>query len=70
MPAPPRADFAFEIDFQRGVGPASRVFSATHDFIRACEALDAELIQSIDSSIETVLVQKVSAEFIVIPYFF
>jgi hypothetical protein len=56
MPAPPRADFAFEIDFQRGVGPASRVFSATHDFIRACEALDAELIQSIDSSIETVLV--------------
>lgn len=55
-PAPPRADFAFEIDFQRGVGPASRVFSATHDFIKACEALDAELVQSIDSSIETVLI--------------
>lgn len=55
-PTPPAADFAFEIDFKRGVGPASRVFAATHDFIRACEALDAELVQSIDSSIETVLV--------------
>lgn len=55
-PVPPKADFGFEIDFQRGVGPASRVFAATHDFIRACEALDDELVQSIDSSIETVLV--------------
>ncbi|MCW5731579.1 MAG: hypothetical protein KIT20_12535 [Alphaproteobacteria bacterium] len=55
-PEPPKADFAFEIDFQRGVGPASRVFSATHEFIKACERLDAELIQSIDSNIETVLV--------------
>lgn len=56
LPAPPRADFGFEIDFQKGVGPASRVFSATHDFIKACEALDDELVQSIDSNIETVLV--------------
>ncbi len=56
MPKPPKADFAFEIDFQRGVGPASRVFSATHEFIKACEALDAELVQSIDASIETVLI--------------
>ena len=55
-PAPPRADFGFEIDFQRGVGPASRVFTATHDFIKACEALDKELVRSIDSSIQTVLV--------------
>lgn len=55
-PLPPKADFAFEIDFVRGVGPASRVFAATHDFIRACEVLDAELVQAIDSSIETVLV--------------
>lgn len=55
-PAPPKADFGFEIDFQRGVGPASRVFSATHDFIKTCEALDAELVQLIDSSIETILV--------------
>lgn len=56
MPAPPKADFAFEIDFAKGVGPASRVFAATHEFIKACEALDAELVQAIDSSIETVLV--------------
>ena len=56
MPAPPRADFAFEIDFAKGIGPASRVFAATHEFIKACETLDAELVQSIDSSIETVLV--------------
>lgn len=55
-PKPPRADFGFEIDFQRGVGPASRVFTATHDFIKACEALDKELVRSIDSSIETILV--------------
>lgn len=55
-PPEPKADFAFEIDFMRGVGPASRVFSATHEFIRACEALDAELVQSIDASIEAVLV--------------
>lgn len=55
-PAAPRADFGFEIDFQRGVGPASRVFTATRDFIKVCEALDHELVRSIDSSIETVLV--------------
>lgn len=55
-PRAPRADFGFEIDFQRGVGPASRVFTATRDFIKVCEALDDELIRSIDSNIETVLV--------------
>ena len=54
-PAPPRADFAFEIDFNKNEGSASRVFAATHDFIKACEALDAELVQSIDASIETVM---------------
>ena len=30
-PEPPEADFAFYIDFKRGEGSASRVFSATHD---------------------------------------
>lgn len=55
-PEPPQADFAFEIDFVRGVGPASRVFEATHGFIKACEALDADLVKSIDSNIQTVLV--------------
>lgn len=55
-PSTPRADFAFYIDFERGKGSASRVFSATHAFIKACERLDRELITSIDSSIETVMV--------------
>lgn len=55
-PTPPQADFAFSIDFERGVGSASRVFAATHDFIKACERLDKELVQAIDSSIETVMV--------------
>jgi hypothetical protein len=55
-PRPPQADFAFEIDFARGVGPASRVFTATADFIKACENIDSELVKSIDNSIETVLV--------------
>lgn len=55
-PSPPKADFAFEIDFKKGKGSASRVFAATHDFIRACEKLDAELVQSIDANIETIMV--------------
>ncbi|MGB3931256.1 MAG: hypothetical protein WBL20_20125 [Sphingobium sp.] len=55
-PAPPRADFAFTIDFKKGEGSASRVFAATHDFIKACERLDAELVQSIDANIETVMI--------------
>lgn len=55
-PAAPDADFAFKIDFQRGVGPASRVFLATHEFIRACQRLDEELVDAIDTSIETVMV--------------
>jgi hypothetical protein len=55
-PRPPEADFAFKIDFKRGEGPASRVFLAINDFIRGCERLDRELLQSIDSNIETVMV--------------
>lgn len=54
-PQPPKADFAFEIDFKKGEGSASRVFAATTDFIRACERLDAELVQAIDANIETVM---------------
>ena len=54
-PVAPEADFAFEIDFQRGEGSASRVFAATYDFIKACERIDRELASAIDSNIETVL---------------
>src|SRR5579863_530025 len=55
-PEPPAADFAFEIDFKRGEGSASRVFLAINDFIRGCERLDSELVQAIDNNIETVMV--------------
>ncbi|QAY96267.1 hypothetical protein CWB41_11440 [Methylovirgula ligni] len=55
-PEPPSADFAFEIDFKRGEGSASRVFLAINDFIKGCERLDAELVGTIDSNIETVMV--------------
>ncbi|MFN8694376.1 MAG: hypothetical protein ACK5XX_08240 [Holosporales bacterium] len=55
-PKKPQADFAFSIDFQKGEGSASRVFAATHEFIRACEKLDRELVSMIDANIETVLV--------------
>lgn len=55
-PEPPQADFAFYIDFKKGIGPASRVFSATHEFIKTCERLDKELVVSIDFNIETVMI--------------
>jgi hypothetical protein len=55
-PEPPIADFAFEIDFKRCEGSASRVFLAINDFIRGCEQIDAELAHGIDTGIETVLV--------------
>ena len=54
-PKSPQADFAFYIDFDKSKGSASRVFKATHDFIKACEKFDKSLLGSIDNSIETVL---------------
>jgi hypothetical protein len=55
-PTSPEADFAFEVDFKRGEGSASRVFTAINDFIKACERIDAELADTIDTNIETVMV--------------
>lgn len=55
-PEPPRSDFALYLDVKRGEGPASREFSATHQFIQACERLDREPVGSIDTNIETVMV--------------
>lgn len=55
-PGEPKADFAFYIDFKMGVGSPSRVFTATSDFIKACERLDKDLVQAVDSNIETVLI--------------
>lgn len=55
-PEPPESDFAFVINFKKGEAPASRVFSATSEFINACERLDRQLVSSIDANIETVMV--------------
>lgn len=38
------------------MGPASRVFLATHEFIKACQRLDEDLVDAIDTNIETVMV--------------
>ena len=46
------ADFVFCIDFKKGEGLASSAFSATHEFIKAFERMDRELITSIDAKIE------------------
>jgi len=54
-PEEPKSDFAFYIDFKKGEGSPSRVFSATHDFIRACERVDRDLVRAVDSNIEAVL---------------
>ena len=54
-PKPPLADFAFYIDYKKGEGSASRVFSAMNSFIVACEAIDRELVSCVDSHIETVM---------------
>lgn len=55
-PSAPKADFAFYIDFKKGEGSPSRVFTATSEFIKACEKLDKALVQSVDSNIEAVMV--------------
>ena len=54
-PKPPLADFAFYIDYKKGQGSPSRVFSAMNNFIVACEAIDRELVSCVDSRIETVM---------------
>ena len=55
-PDPPDADFAIVIDFRKGEGSPTRVFSAVAEFIHAFEALDRMLVQSVDSNIESVMV--------------
>ena len=54
-PELPDADFAFCIDFHKGRGQASRFFTATAEFIKACEALDRELAKTIDLNIEPIM---------------
>lgn len=52
---PKNADFALVIDFKKGKESPTRVFTAATDFIKAFEALDRTLVQSIDSNIEPIM---------------
>lgn len=51
-PAPPEdADFAIIIDFKKGEGSPTRVFTAASDLIEAFQAIDKILVRSVDSNI-------------------
>ena len=51
-PAPPKdADFAILIDFKKGDGSPTRVFTAATDLIEAFQAIDKVLVRSVDSNI-------------------
>lgn len=52
----PPSDIVLKIDFREGVGSAARPFQIAADLIRALEDLDATLVKSVDSSIETTLI--------------
>jgi hypothetical protein len=49
------ADFCIAIDFEKGSEAPSRVFRALSDIIDSFHALDKDLIQSIDSKIEPII---------------
>jgi len=49
------ADFCIAIDFEKGSEAPSRVFRALSDIIDSFHALDKDLIQSIDSKIEPIV---------------
>ena len=49
------ADFALIIDFKKGEGSPTRVFSAVKDLIEAFHAIDKVLLQSIDSNIKPLM---------------
>lgn len=55
-PAPPKADFAIVIDFARDEARPQRIFQAADALITAFQELDRALVQSIDSSIEPVMI--------------
>ncbi len=54
-PAPPEADFAIYIDFDKSIEKPQRIFQALDGLISAFERLDKTLAMSIDPSIEPVL---------------
>jgi len=48
-------DFCIEINFQKGTGNPSRVFRTMFELIEAFQALDEDLVKSIDAKIESVV---------------
>ncbi|WP_299288267.1 hypothetical protein [uncultured Tateyamaria sp.] len=55
-PEPPQdADFAIIIDFKKGEGSPTRVFSAATDLIEAFQAIDKVLVRSVDNNISPVM---------------
>src|SRR6266404_1283973 len=53
---PPDADFGIKIDFKKGEGNPRRVFDAASLLIEGFERFDSTVIESIDNTIEPVLV--------------
>ncbi len=51
----PIADFSIQIDFERGSGSPARVFRSMTELIEACQEIDRSLCQSIDVTLEPVL---------------
>lgn len=55
-PEPPQdADFAIIIDFKKGEGSPTRVFTAASDLIEAFQAIDKVLVRSVDNNISPVM---------------
>ena len=58
-PAPPKdADFAILIDFKKGDGSPTRVFTAATDLIEAFQAIDKVLVRSVDSNITPLMMHE------------
>lgn len=53
--SPKDADFAIIIDFKKGEGSPTRVFTAATDLIEAFQAIDKVLVCSVDSNISPVM---------------
>ena len=51
-----KADFCIEIDFEKGTPSPSRVFKTMTDLIEIFERIDKDLVQSIDTHIETIAI--------------
>ncbi|MBI3871902.1 MAG: hypothetical protein HY304_02360 [candidate division Zixibacteria bacterium] len=53
-----KANFCIEIDFDRHTEDPGRVFRSMSELIDAFQALDRDLVNTVDSKIEPVLLQE------------